>query len=368
MAAPLQRIAHRHGKTRRTAADRRGNLGLTRTGDSRRPNHEKDIGHEGTVAGHLRNDEQDSAFRGKGVHAFQENKLRGSVHLYTGEEAVAASVMALLSVDDYITSTHRGHGHGIAKSNDLNRAMAELMGKETGFCKGRGGSMHIADLAKGHLGANAIVGGGLPIAVGGALAAKMKGTDRVCVAFFGDGASNQGTFHESLNLASVWKLPIVFVCENNGFGISVPVRQSTSVPDISVRAAGYGMPGASVDGNDVLAVIAAARTAIDRARRKEGPSLIECKTYRWRGHWTGDPEVYRSREEVADWMANKDPIKRLRGYLIERGMVSETELEAIAAGAEAEVARAIEFALASPEPDPATVMDDVFCEGGEAGK
>ena len=210
-------------------------------------------------------------FEEKAYEFFLENKLRGSVHLYTGEEAVAAAVCSLLSDEDYITSTHRGHGHGIAKSGDLNAAMAELMGKETGFCKGRGGSMHIADLKKGNLGANAIVGGGIPIAVGGALAQDYQGKKNVTVSFFGDGASNQGTFHESINLASVWKLPAIFVCENNGFGISVPVKQSTSVKDVSVRAKGYDIPGVTVDGNDVYAVYDAAEKAIKRANSRQGP-------------------------------------------------------------------------------------------------
>ena len=303
-------------------------------------------------------------FEEKAFLLFQENALRGSVHLYTGEEAVAASAIALLREDDYITSTHRGHGHGIAKSNDLKKAMAELMGKETGFCKGRGGSMHIADLDKGNLGANAIVGGGLPIAVGGALAAKMQGADRVCVTFFGDAASNQGTFHESLNLASVWKLPVVFICENNGFGISVPAWQSTSVKDISVRAKGYDMPGETVDGNDVLDVLKAVEKAAARARRGEGPSLIECKTYRLRGHWTGDPEVYRTREDVESWWA-KDPITRLRAYLLDNKLATAKQLDDIDSATQEEVEAATEFALNSPEPDPATVLDDVFCESPE---
>ncbi len=300
-------------------------------------------------------------FEEKAFWFFQENKLRGSVHLYIGEEAVAATAISLLRQEDYIASTHRGHGHGIAKSGDLNKAMAELMGKETGFCKGRGGSMHIADLAKGNLGANAIVGGGIPIAVGGALAAKMMKTDNVCVSFFGDGASNQGTFHESLNLASVWKLPVIFVCENNGFGISVPVKQSTSVKDIGVRAIGYDMPGVTVDGNDVFAVNDAMEKAIDRARKGEGPTLIECKTYRWKGHWTGDPEVYRTREEVAAWM-EKCPIKRLRETMINEKIATEKELDEIEANAQKAVDEAAEFALNSPEPDPAHVMDDVYFE------
>ena len=250
---------------------------------------------------------------------FTENKLRGSVHLYTGEEAVAASVCAQLTDEDLIASTHRGHGHCIAKGAELDRALAELMGKATGYCKGRSGSMHIADFTQGNLGANAIVGGGIPIAVGAALSAKMQKQDRVAVSFFGDGASNEGTFHESLNLASVWKLPIIFVCENNGYGISVPTWQSTSVENISERAKGYNMPGETVDGNDVEAIDAAFERALKRAKAGEGPSLIECKTYRWMGHWTGDPQTYRTREEVEEWK-RKDPMKRWRERLIAEGL------------------------------------------------
>lgn len=300
-------------------------------------------------------------FEEKALQLFEEDKLRGSVHLYIGEEAIAASVIALLGDKDYITSTHRGHGHGIAKSRDLKRAFAELMGKETGFCKGRGGSMHICDLAKGNLGANAIVGAGLPIAAGSALAQKMRGTDNVTVTFFGDGASNQGTFHESLNLASLWKLPVIFVCENNGFGISVPVWQSTSVKDIAVRAAGYTMPGHTIDGNDVLAVLDTVSQCLDRARKGEGPSLIEAKTYRWKGHWTGDPEVYRTREEVEAWVA-KCPIKRLKAHMIQQGLAAEKELILLEEQAARDVEEAVSFAMNSPEPDPATVMDDVFAD------
>ena len=300
-------------------------------------------------------------FEEKALQFFQKDKLRGSVHLYIGQEAVAASVIALLNDQDYITSTHRGHGHGIAKSRDLKRAFAELMGKETGFCNGRGGSMHICDLDKGNLGANAIVGGGLPIAVGGALAQKMRGINNITATFFGDGASNQGTFHESLNLASVWKLPVVFICENNGFGISVPVSQSTSVEDISVRAAGYNMPGYTIDGNDVIAVLDTFSKCLERARAGEGPSLIEAKTYRWKGHWTGDPEVYRTREEVESWVA-KCPIKRLRQYLLENKLATESELISAEQHAAQDVQDAVDFAEASPEPDPTTVMNNVYAD------
>jgi pyruvate dehydrogenase E1 component alpha subunit len=222
--------------------------------------------------------------------------------------------------------------------------------------------MHICDLAKGNLGANAIVGGGLPIAVGSALAQKMRKRNNVTVSFFGDGASNQGTFHEALNLASVWKLPVIFVCENNGFGISVPVKQSTSVKDIAVRAASYDMPGFVIDGNDVPAILDAFAKCKALALKGEGPSLIECKTYRWKGHWTGDPEVYRTREEVAAWM-EKCPIKRLRAYLLDNKIASEKELNDIDIKAQAEVDEAAQFALDAPEPDPAHVMDGMYVEG-----
>jgi len=292
---------------------------------------------------------------------FEANKLRGSVHVYTGQEAIAATVCSTLSDEDYITSTHRGHGHCIAKGADLGRALAELMGKATGYCKGRGGSMHIADFTKGNLGANAIVGGGIPIAVGSALSQKLMNRQNISVSFFGDGASNEGTFHESLNLASVMKLPVIFVCENNGFGISVPVRQSTSVEDISTRSTGYHMPGVTVDGNSVSDIDKAFLQAKERALAGEGPTLIECKTYRLRGHWTGDPEPYRSREEVKAWR-KKDPIKRFRQSLLKNNIATASELDEIEQSAIDNMQQATEFALASPEPDPSRVSDDVFCE------
>ncbi len=301
-------------------------------------------------------------FELKAQSLFEQNKLRGSVHLYAGEEAVAAGVCALLRDNDYITSTHRGHGHCIAKGATLDRAMAELMGKATGYCKGRSGSMHIADFTKGNLGANAIVAGGVPIAVGAGLGIKMQGTDQVAVSFFGDGASNQGVTHEAMNLASVWKLPVLFICENNGFGISVPAWQSTSVKDISVRGVAYDMPGVTVDGNDVYAVYAVAEEAVKRARAGEGPSLIECKTYRHLGHWTGDPQPYRTREEVETWKSQKDPIMLFRETLIKEGTFTAEELDAMDQAAVKEADEAAEFAMSSPEPDPAKVLEDVFYE------
>jgi len=298
-------------------------------------------------------------FEMKALSYFEENKLRGSVHLYVGEEAIAATVCSQLRDADYITSTHRGHGHCIAKGAELGKSMAELMGKATGYCKGRSGSMHIADFEKGNLGANAIVGGGIGIAAGAALAAKLRGSDQIAVSFFGDGASNEGTFHEAINLAAVWKLPVIFICENNLFGISVPLSESTSVEDISVRAASYNIPGYSVDGNDVLAIDEVFSKAVARAKAGEGPSLIECKTYRWLGHWTGDPQVYRTREEVEAWK-EKDAIRRLREYMLAEGIATIDEINEIEMKSKADVEAAAEFAMNSPEPDPATVIDDVF--------
>ena len=298
------------------------------------------------------------AFEEQAVTFFESNIMRGSVHLCIGQEATPATVCHLLNPDDYIASTHRGHGHCLAKGADPKRAMAELMGRADGYCRGRGGSMHIADVEAGNLGANAIVAGGVAIAVGAALASKMQKNGKVAVSFFGEGATNEGVFHEALNLAAVWKLPVLFVCENNGYGISVPAWQSTSVQDVSVRAAAYGIEGATVDGNDVLQIAPVVRQALERARAGEGPTLIECKTYRWLGHWTGDPQPYRTRQEIDQWK-QKCPIKRLREALIDFGatteQVAERETEA-----KKTIAEAAEFALASPEPDPAHVLDDVF--------
>lgn len=297
-------------------------------------------------------------FEEKALDFFERNLLRGSVHLCIGQEAPPAAVCSLLNPDDYITSTHRGHGHCLAKGADPALAMAELMGKDTGYCRGRGGSMHIADVESGNLGANAIVGGGIPIAVGAALAAKMQKNNKIAVSFFGESATNEGIFHESLNLAAVWNLPVVFVCENNGYGISVPQWQSTAVQDISCRAAAYGIEGVTVDGNDVFEILKTAVVAVDKARNARGPTLIECKTYRWMGHWTGDPQPYRTREEINAWR-EKCPIRRLRSALLEAG-VAEDALFRIEEETLLEIDRAAEFALKSTEPDPLYVLDDVF--------
>src|SRR5437899_7917388 len=248
---------------------------------------------------------------------FASGKIPGFVHSYAGEEAVAVGVCTHLTDDDFITSHHRGHGHCIAKGVDVQAMVAELLGREADACRGKGGSMHIADVHKGMLGANGIVGGGFPLATGAGLTAKFNGRGQVAVCFFGDGASNQGTFHESLNLAGIWKLPVVFVAENNGYAESTPVTYHMSCQDIAERAAGYGMPGVTVDGLDVLAVYEAAGEAIARARRGEGPSLIECKTYRYHGHFEGDTMTYRTKDELA-FYRGRDSILGLRRFIVER--------------------------------------------------
>ena len=292
---------------------------------------------------------------------FAQHNLPRFLHLYVGEEAVATGVCSALEVTDYITSTHRGHGHLIAKGGDVKKMMAELFAKETGYCKGKGGSMHISDRDKGILGANGIVGAGIPIATGAAFASKYKGDGRVAVSFFGDGAANRGTFHEALNMAAAFKLPAVFVCENNLFAISVCARYHMAISDISDRAAAYGMPGYSIDGNDVELVYETTKAAVERARRGEGPTLIECKTWRHRGHYEGDPDDYRTAEEKAEWM-QKDPIERLAKRLIEEGICTQAELDAIASDADKLLAEAIDEAEAAPVPSVSALMADIYQE------
>ena len=290
---------------------------------------------------------------------FAAGEIPGFVHLYLGEEAVATGACAALTDKDAITSTHRGHGHLLAKGGDLKLMMAEIFGRKTGYCKGKGGSMHIADMDLGILGANGIVGGGGPLAVGAALAAQYKKTDNVALCFFGDGASNQGTTQESLNWASAWKLPLVFVNENNGYGISCPQCKSMAITDIADRAAAYDMPGVVVDGNDVLAVHEAVLEAVKRARKGEGPSLIECKTYRWRGHFEGDACTYRCTEELEAWLA-KDPIPRFEKKLIESKTLTEKEIEKIKADIAKAVDEAVAYAKESPMPETSELLDDVY--------
>lgn len=300
-------------------------------------------------------------FENKAQSLFAEGKIPGFVHLYLGEEAAATGVCECLRDDDFITSTHRGHGHIIAKGGDLKFMMAELYGKVTGYCKGKGGSMHIADRDKGILGANGIVGAGHNIAVGAGLSAQCRGTDQVCVCFFGDGSTNQGTFHESLNLASIWKLPVVFVCENNNYGISMSQARHQAIKDVADRGAAYGIPGIAVDGNDVLAVNEAAAEAVARARKGQGPTLLECKTYRHRGHFEGDPASYKPKEEQEAWL-KKDPIVSFRKFILENKAMTEAELNAIDKQVQDEIAEAVRFAEESPAPAPEAVVEDIYSD------
>lgn len=294
--------------------------------------------------------------------SYMRGLIHGTMHLSIGQEASAVGICLGLTDEDQITSTHRGHGHSIAKGADVKRMFAEFFGKTTGYCRGRGGSMHIADVSKGNLGANGIVGGGIPIAVGAALTARKLGTGRVVVSFFGDGANNEGAFHEALNMASIWKLPVVFVCENNGYGMSTSVSRATAAANIADRAAAYAMPGVIVDGNAVGEVAEAADAAISRARRGEGPTLIECKTYRYRGHSKSDRNRYRTKEEIEAWMNERDPIRRFEAELVEFGVVDEAGIEAIRESVRAEIAGAIAFARESPAPDVADLERYVYTE------
>lgn len=299
---------------------------------------------------------------------FAAGKIPGFVHLYAGEEAVAVGVAANLKPTDYISSTHRGHGHCIAKGCDVKEMMAEIMGKKTGVCKGKGGSMHIADLRVGMLGANGIVGGGVAHAVGAALAAKLKKSDSVAVAFFGDGAMNQGVVMEAMNLAAIWKLPVVFVVEDNHYAISLRSTTPTDLqPRVSTargyaeRAAGFGIPGVTVDGQDVFAVYEVAKAAIDRARRGEGPTLIHAVTYRYYGHFEGDPLVYRSRKEEEMWR-KRDPIILAKQKILELKLASEDELRLLESKAKNIIEEAVVFAEQSPYPEPEEAFRDVFVE------
>jgi len=293
-------------------------------------------------------------FEQRATTLFGENKIWGTIHSYAGEEAIAAGVCAHLRDDDWITSTHRGHGHCIAKRADLGKMFAELLGRETGYCRGRGGSMHIADTSKGNLGANGIVGGGIPIATGAALTAKQLGTDQVAVSFFGDGAANQGTFHESLNLAAIWKLPVVFVCENNQYAESFPTKKAFAVEDIAIRAAGYGFPGVTVNGRDVGAVYDVAGEAIARARAGDGPTLIIADSYRHEGHYYGDPQHYRAKGEVEEWRATFDPLVDARRWIIETKLGTERDLDAIDTAVDSEMERAVAWAETGPIASPIT--------------
>ncbi|MSW81961.1 MAG: pyruvate dehydrogenase (acetyl-transferring) E1 component subunit alpha [Actinobacteria bacterium] len=291
----------------------------------------------------------------------ESGDMPGFLHLYVGQEAVAAGVMSVLDDVDQITSTHRGHGHAIAKGAEFRPMFAELYGKTTGYCKGRGGSMHIVDMSRGMLGANAIVGGGIPIAIGAAFAAQYRGDGSVAASFFGDGATNIGAFHESVNMAAVWDLPVLFVCENNGYAEFTAQGNHMRLDDIAERANSYGIPGVVVDGMDALAVRAVAKIAVDRAKRGEGPTLIEAKTYRYFDHQgiKGMRIPYRDPAEVEAWKA-RDAIRLLEVIGVERGLATPEDFAATWAQTEAEIADAIEFARSSPDPDPADILDDVY--------
>lgn len=290
---------------------------------------------------------------------FARGLMHGTMHLSIGQEASAIGACAALRDTDFITSTHRGHGHCIGKGADLTRMMAELLAKQTGYCRGRGGSMHIADAATGNLGANGIVAGGIPIAAGAALAQKMQNKDNVVMCFFGDGATNEGAFHEAVNLAAIWNLPVVFVCENNKYGMSFSTEKSMKVDHIAERAVAYGIPGVTVEGNDVDAVYAAAQEAVDRARRGDGPTLVENITYRWKGHSKSDKNLYRSKEEIDDWKA-LDPIVAFENKVESAGVLNREEIEKIQNDMRDQIRVAIQEATQAPDSDPAELLASVF--------
>jgi len=299
------------------------------------------------------------AFEERARKLFATGAIGGFVHLSAGQEATAVGACANLTPDDYITSTHRGHGHLIAKGGKTDRMMAELYGKKTGYNKGKGGSMHIADTDLGILGANGIVGAGVTIAGGAALSAKMRGTDQVTICFLGDGATNTTRFHEGVNLAAIWDLPVVFVIENNQYAESTSIAYAAKVPNLADRAPAYGIPGKTVDGNDVLAVYEAVGEAVARARRGEGPTLVECKTWRWHGHFEGDSQTYKTKEEIEDWM-KKDPILRFREQLVKTGVFTQQDADKIDQAMDGEVEKAVKFAEESPFPAPEETLEDVY--------
>lgn len=286
-------------------------------------------------------------------------QLEGAVHVCIGQEAVAAGACAALRKEDPIIATHRGHGHCIAKGQRPDLMMAELMGRATGYCKGKGGSMHIADFSIGMLGATAVVGAGIPIASGAGLSIKLRGTDQVAACLFGEGASNQGTFHEGINLAATWGLPVIFVCENNLYAMGTHQSQVMLIENVADRAQAYGIPGVVVDGNDVLAVYEATEEAVQRARTGKGPTLVECKTYRHKGHSRVDPATYRPKEEVGEWI-KKDPIERLKKYFLETHMITEEETRKIETEVVAAIDMAVKFALESPYPALEEALEDVY--------
>lgn len=299
------------------------------------------------------------SFEERLVREFAAGTIPGTVHLYTGQEAIATAVCANLNTDDFITGTHRGHGHVIAKGARTDMMMAEIFGRKTGYCKGKGGSMHIADIDLGILGANGVVGGGICVASGAGLACKMKAKKQVAVCFLGDGSTNEGSFHEAVNLAAVWDLPVLFVIENNLYAEKTRITDTAKITDLSERSKSYGIPGISIDGNDVLTVYETAGEAIARAREGEGPTLIECKTYRWHGHFQGDQQEYKLKGEPEEWK-KKDPLPRFRTYLLEQKVVSEAEADQLEKDMIQEIDEAVKFAMDSPFPAPEETEEDVF--------
>ncbi|NMC13039.1 MAG: thiamine pyrophosphate-dependent dehydrogenase E1 component subunit alpha [Chloroflexi bacterium] len=300
-------------------------------------------------------------FEETAIEAFSAGKIPGFIHSYIGEEAIASGVCGALEPGDLITGTHRGHGHCLAKGMRMDRMMAELYGKATGYNKGKGGSMHISDFSCGVLGCNGIVAGGIGLATGAAWGNQLQGNSRVVACFFGDGAMNRGSFHEAVNMASIWSLPVVYVVEANGWGISFSTRNAINLVDLSERAKAYGIPGVSVDGYDVMAVYEAAKAAIERARRGEGPSMVVCNAPRMRGHEEGDPQTYRPKDDI-DKAKKNDPIKRYSEFLVAQSILSKDELKAIKQQVEEEVAQAIKFADESPYPNPEEALQDLFVE------
>ncbi|SIR60641.1 pyruvate dehydrogenase E1 component alpha subunit [Peribacillus simplex] len=291
---------------------------------------------------------------------YQKGKIHGTMHLCIGQEATAVGACVPLTNEDKITSTHRGHGHSIAKGTNVKKMMAELLGKETGYCKGKGGSMHIADLDVGNLGANGIVAAGLPLGTGAALTSKMKDLGYVVLCFFGDGASNEGAFHESLNLASVWKLPVIFFCENNLYGMSGSIKEMTNIKNIADRGAAYGIPSETINGNEILKVVEATERAVERARNGEGPTLIEAHTYRWEGHSRSDARKYRTREEEKEWKKQRDPIALFKEQLIDEKVITEEEFIELGKRVQAEMDEAVEFAENSKAPGLETLTIDIY--------
>ncbi|WP_430674605.1 thiamine pyrophosphate-dependent dehydrogenase E1 component subunit alpha [Lysinibacillus pakistanensis] len=291
---------------------------------------------------------------------YQQGKIHGTMHLCIGQEATAVGACFPLNNEDKITSTHRGHGHSIAKGTDVNKMVAELLGKVTGHCKGKGGSMHIADMKVGNLGANGIVAAGLPLGVGAALTSKMKELGYVVLCFFGDGATNEGAFHESLNLASIWKLPIIFFCENNLYGMSGSIKEMTNIESIAVRGSSYGIPSETINGNNILEVIKATQDAVERAKQGNGPTLIEAETYRWEGHSRSDARKYRTREEEKEWKKAKDPIDAFKEILVSNNVINENEFIELNEKAQNQMKEAVEYAEKSDDPSLDTLMTDIY--------